>query len=179
MGKKLSAFHPIRFLATGFGSGNFPILPGTFGTLVAVIIAWPLHMLWGNTALLVASTICFFLGVWICNLYLKHMPENKDPREVVIDEFAAMWLLLAVMPRSVLAYFIAFVLFRFFDIFKPFPVNILDRKVIGGLGIMIDDIAAACYPILLFMIYVWFANWMGKPVSMEAIYNWLMFTHVF
>lgn len=176
--KSLSIFHPVRFLATGFGSGTFPILGGTFGTFIALLLAWPIHY-FGNTILLVLSTLCFFGGIGICNLYLKHMPDNKDPKEVVIDEFAGMWLLLAAFPRSVMGYIIAFLLFRLFDIFKPYPVSYLDRKVVGATGIMLDDIAAACYPILLFMGYCWVASWLGHPVNLDTIYTWMMDTNVF
>jgi phosphatidylglycerophosphatase A len=176
--KKISIFHPVRFLATGFASGRFPFLGGTVGSFVALLLAWPIHS-FGNYALLIASILCTFLGVFICKLYLQAMPDNKDPKEVVIDEFAGMWLLLAVMPQSITAYFIAFILFRLFDIFKPYPVCVLDKKIVGAFGIMIDDIAAACYPIFLFVVYIWISGALGKPVNLDAIYSWLVNPNVF
>lgn len=132
------------FIATGatwFGSGLSPKAPGTFGTLAALPFAWAILSQWGQTGLLVASLVCFVTGIWFAGAYAA-MTGIKDPGAVVIDEVAGQWLALAFLPLSLPTFILAFVLFRFFDILKPWPISWLDKNTTGGFGIMIDDMAA-------------------------------------
>ena len=136
--------HPAHFLAFGFGAGLAPKAPGTVGTLVAfplygVLAASPLYWLW--VALLLA------LGVWACALTGRALGEH-DHGGMVWDEIAAFLLVLPFAPATWWGYALAFVVFRLFDIWKPFPIGWLDARVRGGLGVMLDDVLAAGYAIL-------------------------------
>ena len=133
------------WIATGGGSGYLPKAPGTWGTLVAL----PLHYLLmaaavSTNAYLVVVAVVSVVGV-ICAGAAEKIIDRKDPGCVVIDEIAGMLLALTAAPAGVLAYVAGFALFRFFDILKPFPVSWLDRHLNGGLGIMLDDLAAGLY----------------------------------
>ncbi len=170
--KTLSLFHPIRFVATGCGSGCVPKIGGTTGSLFACLLAWPIHA-HGNLALLIAATLLFVVGMGICHLYLRAMPQDSDPKEIVVDEIAGQWFLLSVLPQSLLAYAIGFAVFRIFDIVKPFPISYADRRYKGAFGIMFDDLLAALYPVFLFMIVVWLYQVMGVSFPMDALVTFL------
>jgi phosphatidylglycerophosphatase A len=170
--KTLSLFHPVRFLATGCGSGCVPKIGGTTGSLFACLLAWPIHSL-GGPGLLIAGTVMFFLGILVCHFYLRAMPSNPDPKEVVIDEIAAQWLLLSVLPQSLIAYVVGFVLFRFFDVLKPFPISYADCRYKGAFGIMFDDLLAAMYPVLLFLLTILMFNVFGAAFPLDSMLEFL------
>lgn len=137
----------IMFLATGFGTGYLPKAPGTWGTLVAL----PIHFLLVRTApthyaMIMAALI--ILGVLIAGSAEKIM-DVADPGIVVIDEIAGMLITLIGAPLNWKAVVIGFALFRFFDILKPFPVNIADQRFHGGIGIMLDDLIAGLYGLIV------------------------------
>ncbi|TAE82839.1 MAG: phosphatidylglycerophosphatase A [Alphaproteobacteria bacterium] len=143
--------HIITALATWFYSGKMPFASGTWGSLAALPCAWIMHDMWGAHSVFWASWGIFFAGIIISDQYLKlDCATSKDPKEVVIDEVAGQWLVLSIMPLSITAYAIGFILFRLFDITKPYPVSWADRKLSGGLGIMVDDMLAGIYGIILF-----------------------------
>ncbi|NQU55777.1 MAG: phosphatidylglycerophosphatase A [Rhodospirillales bacterium] len=152
---------PAVLLATWFGSGLLPLIPGTWGSLAALPFAWALHVSLGWGGLAIAAFTVFGIGIWASNGYVARL-GGDDPGPVVIDEVAGQWLTLvpaAYLTPSpdVLTYLIAFVLFRIADIFKPWPASWADRKLHGGLGIMLDDIFAALYSgagLTLFMLYL-------------------------
>lgn len=157
-----------RLLATWFGFGLSPKAPGTAGSLAALPFAWVIQAYVGSAGLFVAAIAVFFLGWWASASYLRASADqaDNDPKEVVIDEVAGQWLLLAALtipsgPPSWFSYLIGFLLFRFFDIVKPWPVSLADRKVKGALGIMLDDIVAALYPLVLAMIAGFLLTMMG------------------
>jgi len=138
--KGLKLSNPIHLAAIGFGSGLSNKAPGTFGTLAAVPLYYllsflPLELYIG--VLVVAS----LLGFWICNITSRDMGVH-DHKSIVWDEFVGYWITMVMVPFSLQWAIVGFVLFRFFDILKPFPISWLDKKVGGGFGIMIDDIAA-------------------------------------
>jgi phosphatidylglycerophosphatase A len=143
--------HPVTLIATWFGSGLLRPAPGTWGTLAALPPAYVIARFGGPVALVIAIVVAFAIGVWAANAYAR-AAEKSDPSEVVIDEVAAMWLVLAAAPPNWLGWLLAFVAFRFFDVLKPWPVNLADIKLKGGFGIMIDDIIAAFYAILALQI---------------------------
>jgi phosphatidylglycerophosphatase A len=140
--------HPAGLLATWFGVGLIPIAPGTWGSLAALPLAWAIRGLWGTAGLAVAVAIVFAAGWWAASAVAK-TSAIKDPGAVVIDEVAAQLLVLLAAPVGPLAWALAFLLFRIFDIWKPWPVRWADREVAGGLGIMLDDLLAAAYAILV------------------------------
>lgn len=146
------------WLATWFGSGLAPIASGTFGTLAALPFAWLIQSYTGNSGLFIASIIIFFVGWWASNEYMKHYPEKHDPKQIVIDEVAGIWLLLHVMPLTWDGYLAGFALFRFFDVIKPWPISVADRKVKGGFGVMFDDILAAIFPLIIVVIISSYVN---------------------
>lgn len=122
----------IKILATGFGSGYLKPAPGTWGTLVGLAIALFWQIPFGLIILF------FILGVFICHKGEKILDEHDSPK-IVFDEMVGIWISLWGIPF--LLYPLAFILFRFFDIFKFFPIDNL-QKFPGGLGIMLDDVAA-------------------------------------
>ncbi|MFZ5834396.1 MAG: phosphatidylglycerophosphatase A [Pseudomonadota bacterium] len=139
---------PVCLIATWFGAGLLPGAPGSWGSLAALPFAWMLVWLGGPWALLLAVTGLFCIGVWAAERYTL-AAGMKDCQNVVVDEVAGQWLALLFIPLDVMAYFAAFMLFRAFDILKPWPVSLADRKLSGGAGIMLDDIAAGGYALLL------------------------------
>ncbi len=143
--------HPAALIATGGGIGLLPLAPGTWGSLAALPCAWAISALAGRAALLAAAVLAFAAGYW-ASATLARASSHQDPQFIVIDEVAAQWLVLVAAPLDWRAYLTAFLLFRLFDIWKPWPARAIERRVGGGLGIMLDDIAAALYAILLLLI---------------------------
>jgi phosphatidylglycerophosphatase A len=141
---------PAGLLAFGFGSGLAPKAPGTFGSLAAI----PLYLLlaplnhWLYLGIVV---LAFVLGIYLCDKASRDLGVH-DHGGIVWDEFVGLWLALWLVPVSWEWVLAGFVLFRFFDIVKPFPIKWLDQKVGGGFGIMIDDVIAGLYAWLLLMI---------------------------
>jgi phosphatidylglycerophosphatase A len=129
-------------LATWFGVGLIPVAPGTWGSLAALPFAWVIHDLWGVLGLALGALIAFVGGCWAAGAFAKASGE-VDPAAIVVDEVAAQWLVLIAAPLQPLAWALAFLLFRLFDIWKPWPVRWADRHVKGGFGIMLDDVLAA------------------------------------
>ena len=144
----LPLWHPAVLLATGFGTGLLPIAPGSWGALAALPFAWTIRSLLGVAGLAVAAGIAFVAGWWAAATVAK-ASAVKDPGAIVIDEVAAQWLVLVAAPLDPLPYALAFLLFRIFDIWKPWPARWADRQVKGGLGIMLDDLLAALYAVAL------------------------------
>ena len=157
-GHKKGIWWPI---ATWFGCGLSPITSGTVGSLGALPFAYIIQSLMGNGALFVASLLIFAVGVWASNQYLLHMESGEDPGEIVVDEVAGQWLLLSAFSATGPAYIIGFVLFRAFDIVKPWPISLADRKIHGGFGVMFDDILAGLLPALGYWLALWAAPQLG------------------
>jgi phosphatidylglycerophosphatase A len=132
--------NPVHFLAFGLGSGLSPRAPGTCGTLVAV----PLYLLLSQLPLplyLLMLIVTFGVGIWLCDKTSRDLGVH-DHGGIVWDEFVGYWITMTVAPAGWLWLLAGFVLFRVFDILKPFPINWLDRNLKGGLGIMVDDAVA-------------------------------------
>ncbi len=130
------------FLAFGLGSGLAPIAPGTAGSALGLLLFIP--ALYAPLPVqLGIILISFFLGVWVSDRVARHM-EVKDPGGIVWDEFVGMWITLLWLP-SLIWLVPAFLLFRLFDIWKPWPVRIADERLGGGFGIMLDDVIAGLY----------------------------------
>ena len=138
-------------LGTWFGAGLLPVMPGTWGTLAALLCAWVIRSRCGVTGLAIAAAIVFAVGCWAAGTIAK-TSGARDPGAVVIDEVAAQWMVLLAAPLDPVSYAAAFLLFRIFDIWKPWPVGLADRRIPGGLGIMLDDLLAAVYAVLGFSV---------------------------
>ena len=139
--------NPIHLLAFGFGAGLAPIAPGTAGTLVAI----PLYLLISDLPLtfyLAIVAVVSIAGIWICGRAADDLGVHDHPG-IVWDEIAGYLLTMAMLPSGWLWIVAGFLLFRLFDILKPWPIRWLDRKVSGGLGIMLDDLAAALFALAI------------------------------
>ncbi|MFN3075285.1 MAG: phosphatidylglycerophosphatase A [Alphaproteobacteria bacterium] len=138
----------LEFVVTWFGSGLLPHIPGTWGSLAALPFAWILATVTGRPTLAIMAGALFLLGWWASDRYAGRCGE-PDPGRVVIDEVVGQWLTLLATPPEPVGYALGFLLFRIADILKPWPVSWADRKVKGGLGIMLDDVLAAGYAALV------------------------------
>ncbi len=133
---------PSYCLAFGFGSGLSPIAPGTFGTLAAIPIYVILAFLLNAKAYLLVVLLAFVSGIWICQRVSRDLGEH-DYAGIVWDEMVGYWLTMFLVPLHWFWMVLGFVLFRLFDIWKPYPIRAIDKRVGGGLGIMLDDVLAA------------------------------------
>jgi phosphatidylglycerophosphatase A len=139
--------NPNHVFAFGFGSGLAKKAPGTFGTLAAIPfflllqhLTWPIYLSW--------LLVTFALGVYWCDRSSKALGVH-DHGGIVWDEFVGFWITMFMAPAGVGWIVLGFVLFRFFDIIKPWPIGWLDKKVHGGFGIMIDDALAGVYALIV------------------------------
>jgi phosphatidylglycerophosphatase A len=134
-----------------FGVGFIPIASGTFGSLAGIIIGYILYYI-NNNLLYFAIPVLFIFGVLCANIYQKQTGE-KDSSVIVIDEVVGQLIAMSFIINNPLLVFISFILFRIFDIFKPWPASYADRKIKGGLGVMLDDVVAGIYALIsLFLI---------------------------
>jgi phosphatidylglycerophosphatase A len=140
----LSLWHPVSLLATWFGSGLLPKAPGTWGSLAALPFAIVIVAFAGSWGLLAAAILTTLVGVWAAGVYAVRSGQD-DPQRVVIDEVAGQWLALVPVADDLRLYAIAFLAFRFFDIVKVWPARLIDRRMKGGWGIMLDDVVAGLY----------------------------------
>ena len=139
-----------HMIALGFGTGLYKKAPGTLGTLVAIPFFLAINKADIYLQLLFAVMV-FFLGIWSSNVTSKSL-KLKDPSCIVIDEIAAFLLLLILINPNTYQLIYVFILFRIFDIWKPYPILWLEKKYSGGFGIMIDDIAAALMALIIYLI---------------------------
>ncbi|MBV1888664.1 MAG: phosphatidylglycerophosphatase A [Proteobacteria bacterium] len=135
--------NPNHLLAFGFGSGLAPKAPGTAGTLAAIPFFLALSLL-PETIYLGVCLLTFVAGIPICGASAKALGV-KDHSGIVWDEFVGFWVTMAFVPASWLWIAAGFVLFRLFDIAKPWPISWIDRNVEGGFGIMLDDLIAGIF----------------------------------
>ena len=137
----------ILIIATGCYSGYLPIAPGTWGSLVGLLLVFLLHNLSLTVYLAVVAGL-FLVGSFAAGEAEKIL-DNRDPGAVVIDEIVGMLIAMVAVPLTPLTMILGFILFRIFDILKPFPVNIFDQRFHGGLGIMLDDVIAGIYSLIV------------------------------
>ncbi|MGB6972308.1 MAG: phosphatidylglycerophosphatase A [Desulfobulbales bacterium] len=137
----------IMLIATGFYSGYLPKAPGTWGSLVGVLLVFLLHALSLQIYLSVVAGL-FIVGSFVAGEAEKIL-DNRDPGVVVIDEIVGMLITMIAVPVTPLTMVLGFILFRVFDIAKPFPVNFFDQHFHGGLGIMLDDVVAGIYSLII------------------------------
>jgi phosphatidylglycerophosphatase A len=160
--------HPAHFIALGFGSGLAPRAPGTFGTLAALALYWLLALALPPLAIAFLAVPLFFVGIWASEVTSRALGV-QDHGAIVIDEIVAFLPLAALasvnwVPASAgatahvadswLNLAIAFGAFRLFDIWKPFPIRQFERQLKGGLGVMFDDLVAACYAYVVLIVAI-------------------------
>ncbi|WP_080454831.1 phosphatidylglycerophosphatase A, partial [Legionella pneumophila] len=144
---------PVYFIAFGFGSGLMSIAPGTWGTLAAIPLYllminahWSIYLLW--------TALAFALGVWVSDRVTEDLGVH-DYKGIVWDEVVGYLLTMFLVPKGISWMLIGFILFRIFDIWKPQPIRMVDQRVHGGLGIMLDDVLAAVPAWCIMQILVW------------------------
>lgn len=148
---------PVHFLAFGFGSGLAPRAPGTAGSLVGVLLAFVTLPI-GTVPRIIVAAVIFLAGIWLCGESARRIGVHDHPG-IVWDEIAGMYLVLLATPDHAFWWLIAFLLFRLFDIWKPWPIRDMDHRLAGGLGIMLDDIAAALFASLFLVISHGVSGW--------------------
>jgi len=131
---------PMAWLAFGLGTGLSPYAPGTWGAVLALALAWGLHVA-GPVAYAIVTFVMVVTGVWICGHTARRLGVHDHPG-INFDEVAGQLIACAMVPLDWRWFVLAFVFFRLFDILKPWPIGWLDRRLGGGTGIMADDIAA-------------------------------------
>lgn len=143
----------VHFLAFGFGAGYLPKAPGTFGTLVGV----PVYLLMQPLAgwlYAVLVLVLFGVGVWICALTERDLGVHDHP-DIVWDEIVGFLITMFLAPSGWVWIVLGFLLFRLFDIWKPWPIRQIERRIRGGLGNMLDDALAAVYAFMVLQGVVW------------------------
>ena len=156
--------HPAHFIALGFGSGLLRPAPGTWGTLFAIALYWGLASFLTPLMIALAAVPLFFVGIWACDVTGRDIGV-VDHGAMVWDEIVAFLPLAGLATlypveaptrfRALYLQFIMFLLFRIFDVWKPFPVRTVERRLKGGLGVMADDVLAAVYAALVFLVIAW------------------------
>ena len=163
----------ISLFAMGFGTGLLKPAPGTWGSLLAAIIFVVLLQWYAFDFLLFWVIFTFVGGIWLCDQFIVD-DKHHDPGEVVWDEMVGFWFACLFLPGDmsadafVLWIVLIFVLFRIFDIAKPFPINRIDLHVTGGLGIMLDDIVAGLFAGVLS--WILYRIYYGLPLDMSTVF---------
>jgi len=133
----------VMFLATGCFIGNISFAPGTFGSILGLPLCFLMSKIGFSSAVLL--TVIFILSaIWIAH-HAEKLLKTKDPGCIVIDEIAGMTLTLTGLPFNIITVISGFFLFRILDIWKPYPIRLFERKFSGGIGIVMDDVAAGFF----------------------------------
>jgi len=148
---------PVHWLAFGLGSGLSPKAPGTVGTIAALPIYWFFLQDLSLPMYLAVLVLTSLIGVYLCHKTAKDLKVH-DHGGIVFDEWVGMWITLLLVPQGWEWLLLGFVLFRFFDIVKPWPIKFFDEKVAGGLGIMLDDIVAGLIALGCLQLVVYLVN---------------------
>jgi len=148
----------IKFLASGFFTGYFPVAPGTIGSLVGILACFFLQDV-PFTAYAIVLILTLIAGIYISGEAEK-IYQAKDSSHIVIDEIAGIFFTFLYLPMDVSFLLAGFLAFRFFDILKPFPIRLIDEKIEGGWGIMFDDVLAGIYANILIRLIGWGTGWL-------------------
>ena len=144
--------HPAHFIALGAGAGLAPVAPGTFGTLAAIPLALVLRAWFGDVEFIATIVILSVVGAWASQVAGRNLGES-DHGAIVIDEIAAFLLVLYLVGADWVRIAFAFLVFRLFDIWKPPPIRQLDAAIKNGVGVMLDDLLAAAYTLVVFALW--------------------------
>ena len=145
--------NPVHFLAFGLGTGASPYAPGTVGTLLAVPLVF-LMSEWPLWVYATVSLVVFIVGTWASDRTSKDIGVH-DHGGIVIDEVAGYLVTMFAIPVNLWTLLVGFIVFRVFDILKPWPIGWFDRRVQGGLGIMLDDLLAGIYGLAVMWAVIW------------------------
>tara|TARA_B100001013_G_C24467119_1_gene385879 strand:- start:50 stop:499 length:450 start_codon:yes stop_codon:yes gene_type:complete len=138
-----------KSISTCFGLGYISPFPGTLTSFLTVVIIWLIQKYYG----IQITVICIlFITVLAYIAIEKNKDKKSDPKEIVIDEFIGQALVLVFLPLTYQNYILAFIFFRFFDIYKPMPINYFEKKYQNAIGIIFDDVIAASYSLLVIYI---------------------------
>lgn len=172
--------HPVWwYIATWFGTGTVRAASGTAGSLAALPFAYLIQAAMGSFTLLAASAGLFLIGWWATKRFLRQHPEQgMDPKQVVVDEVAGQWLVLSVLYPTWESYIVGFLLFRIFDIIKPWPVCWADRNIKGAAGVMFDDFLAAMYPVMIYLLLMLEAQLVPEQHLLHPLINFLGSSYV-
>ena len=147
--------NPSHLFATIFGIGNIPFAPGTFGSIFAWILFIVVSHFLDSTNMVVLCVFIIAISIWVCDKASNDLIE-RDHKSIVIDELAGMWLcLLPVLflassqQERIIYAVLALIFFRIFDILKPYPISYLDEKFKNGVGIVLDDLGAGIFAIIV------------------------------
>ena len=136
-----------EIIGTMFYIGKMPLAPGTWGSLVALLLWYLIKPKIIDPLFLLITGGLFFIGIAVSEIITREL-DNHDPKEIVIDEWVGMWIALYLVPHSIFWGLVSFFLFRFFDIFKPGPVQIMD-DIHSPIGVMLDDVVAGILALLV------------------------------
>ena len=146
----------VLFLATGFFVGTVPFAPGTFGSIIGLPVCFLISRL--NIYLSVIWTLLFIIfAIWVAAAALKIL-KKEDPAEIVIDEIAGLIVTFVGLPFTLKTAIAGFIIFRAFDILKPFPIRTLEEKVAGGPGVVLDDVIAGIYGNIVLRLVIYFTD---------------------
>jgi phosphatidylglycerophosphatase A len=146
----------VFFVATGFLVGTVPFAPGTFGSLIGLPVSFLLSRLsLLNSVICILAFILFAIGIASA---AEKIIKQKDPGQIVIDEIAGLMVTLAGVPFNLKTALAGFVIFRVFDILKPFPIRAIERRVGGGSGIVLDDVLAGIYGNLVLRLVIYLSG---------------------
>ena len=152
---RLNLRDPASLIATCFGAGLVPWAPGTVASALALPLAWLIRTYTGTLGLAIATLVLIVIGIWAAGAY-ERRTGVRDSSAIVIDEVAGQFVALLLVPPTIAVYAVGFVLFRLFDVVKPWPISLLDKRVKGGIGVMLDDIVAgALAAVLLWNVWIW------------------------
>jgi phosphatidylglycerophosphatase A len=143
----------VLFLATGFFVGTVPVAPGTFGSIIGLPLCFLISRLHILLAIICAVLFIFF-AIWIATA-AEQVLKKEDAGEIVIDEIAGLMVTFIGLPFTLKTMIAGFVIFRVFDILKPFPIRTFEKKVAGGLGVVLDDVLAGIYGNLILRLAIY------------------------
>ncbi len=154
----------IEALATGFYLGKIPFAPGTWGTLLGIPVAWAMATYLPPLWYMIVTVLFVLVASWVAEIY-EQIFGTHDPREIVIDEVVGYVIAMTWLPLNWQSFLAAFVVFRFFDILKPGPIRRIDMRVKGGLGTILDDVAAGVISSFLLQVLLRETSWLGGVPS--------------
>ena len=156
--QRISLRNPVHFLALGFGSGLARYMPGTFGTLAALPLVIIASLYTSFTTYVALTIIVCILGVWFCGKTAQDLGVHDDS-SMVWDVVAGLFITMLAIDISALSVAVGFIMFRLYDIVKPWPISVVDKNLHGGSGIMLDDILAGLAALASMHLLVYF-NWL-------------------